>query len=76
MQGQDTFRDELAATLRLGLEDVAFVDAARLAELLAPIGPLPVDLPIDVTDASGDVVAAAGAAEMDAAAAAAVLTVA
>ena len=74
MQGQDTFRDELAATLRLGLEDVAFVDAARLAELLAPIGPLPVDLPIDVTDASGDVVAAAGAAEMDAAAAAAVLT--
>ena len=74
VQGQDTFRDELAATLRLGLEDVALVDAARLGELLAPIGPLPVDLPIDVTDASGDVVAAAGAAEMDAAAAAAVLT--
>ncbi len=74
VQGQDAFRNELAAALRLGVDDVAFVDAARLSELLAPVGPLPVDLPIDVTDASGDVVAASGATEMDAAAAAAVLT--
>ncbi len=74
VQGQDAFRSDLAATLRLGLEDVAFLDAAGLAALLAPIGPLPVDLPIDVTDAAGDVVAKAGTTEMDAAAAAAVLT--
>ena len=32
VQGQDTFRNELAAPLRLGVEDVAFVDAARLGE--------------------------------------------
>jgi hypothetical protein len=74
VQGQDAFRSELAAALRLGVEDVAFVDAARLAELLAPAGTLHVDLPVEVADANGDVVATAGASEMDATAAAAVLT--
>jgi len=74
VQGQDAFRSELAAALRLGVEDVAFVDAARLGQLLSPVGTLQVDLPIEVTDANGDVVAAAGASRMDAAAAAAVLT--
>ena len=74
VQGQDAFRSELAAALRLGVEDVAFVDAARLGQLLSPVGTLHVELPIEVTDANGDVVAAAGASQMDAAAAAAVLT--
>ena len=60
--------------MRLGVEDIAFVDAARLGDMLAPIGTLQVDLPADVTDASGNVVAAAGATQMDATAAAAVLT--
>jgi hypothetical protein len=73
-QGEDAFRDELGAALRLGVEDIAFADAARLGDLLAPIGTLQVDLPADVTDASGKVVATAGATQMDATAAAAVLT--
>ena len=43
------------------------------AALLAPVGDLEVDLPDDVTDAAGEVVADAGAATIDAAQAAAVL---
>jgi hypothetical protein len=72
--GQQGLRDELAVLLRLGIEDVAFVNATELSDLLAPLGTLAVDLPIDVTDANGKLVASAGAARMDAAEAAAVLT--
>ncbi len=74
VQGEDALRNELGVVLRLGLDDIAFVDANQLADLLAPIGPLQVDLPVDVTDAGGKVVAEAGATQMDATAAAAVLT--
>lgn len=72
--GQQGLRDELAALLRLGIEDVAFMNAAELRDLLAPLGPLDVDLPIDVSDGNGRLVAGAGTARMDAAEAAAVLT--
>jgi hypothetical protein len=72
--GQQGLRDELAVLLRLGIDDVAFVNAADLGQLLAPLGTLAVDLPIDVTDDSGKLVAGAGTVRMDAAEAAAVLT--
>ncbi len=74
VQGQGALTDELAALLRLGVGDVAFVDAAALADLLAPVGSLSVELPVDVMDAGGKVVARAGATTMDAAEAAAALT--
>jgi anionic cell wall polymer biosynthesis LytR-Cps2A-Psr (LCP) family protein len=67
-------QDELGALLRLGIGNVAFVDAAALAEMLEPVGSLAVDLPTDVTDAVGKVVARSGATTMDATEAAAVLT--
>lgn len=74
LQGHDVLARELEVTLRLQLDEVEIVDAARLAEMLAPVGDLAVDLPADVTDASGDTVADAGAATIDAEQAAAILT--
>jgi hypothetical protein len=74
VQGQAALQDELGALLRLGISDVAFVDAAALAEMLEPVGSLTVDLPIGVTDAAAKVVANKGATTMDATEAAAVLT--
>jgi hypothetical protein len=72
--GQQGLRDELAVLLRLGIDDVAFLSAAELGDLLAPLGPLAVDLPSDVTDANGKLIAAAGTSTLDAGEAAAVLT--
>ena len=74
VQGRAALQDELGALLRLGIGDVAFVDAAALGEMLEPVGSLMVDLPVDVTDAGGKVVARQGATTMDATKAAAVLT--
>jgi hypothetical protein len=74
LQGPDTLPAELEIALRLQLDHVEVVDAARLTELLEPVGDLAVDLPADVTDAAGEVVAEAGAATIDAATAAAILT--
>jgi hypothetical protein len=74
VQGQAALQDELGALLRLGIEDIAFVDDASLASMLAPVGALQDDLPSDVTAAGGKVVARSGATTMDAAEAAAVLT--
>jgi hypothetical protein len=74
LQGQEVLARELEVTLRLRLDEVDVVDAERLAAMLEPVGDLEVDLPTDVTDASGDTVADAGAATIDAAQAAAILT--
>jgi hypothetical protein len=74
VQGQAALQDELGALLRLGIEDISFVDDASLATMLAPVGSLQVDLPSDVTAAGGKVVARSGATTMGAAEAAAVLT--
>jgi hypothetical protein len=74
VQGQAELQDELSALLRLGISEVSYVDADSLAGMLAPVGSLTVDLPIDVTAAGGKVVASAGATTMDATEAAAVLT--
>ena len=56
--------------LGLGIDAIEVVDAARLATLLDDVGPIAVELPVDVTDASGAVVADAGSATLDPAAAA------
>jgi hypothetical protein len=72
--GADALGPEAEILLGLTLDDVEVVDAARLTTLLAPVGPIDVDLPIDVTDAAGDVVAESGEQTLDAAAAAAILT--
>jgi hypothetical protein len=74
LQGPDALAPELEATVRLQLDQVEVVDAARLTEVLEPVGDIAVDLPSDVTDASGATVAEAGTATLDAAAAAAILT--
>jgi hypothetical protein len=74
LDGAAALGPEAEILLGLTLDDVEVVDAARLTALLAPVGPIDVDLPIDVTDASGDVVAEAGQQTLDAAAAAAILT--
>jgi hypothetical protein len=74
LQGPEVLGPELEVVTRLQLDQVEIVDEARLADLLAPVGDLAVDLPSDVTDAAGDTVAEAGAATIDAAQAAAILT--
>ncbi len=74
LQGPEALGPEAETLLGLGLDTTEVVDATRLAELLAPFGPLDVDLPAAVTDADGDVVAEAGPQTMDADQAAAVLT--
>ena len=56
---------ELESLLGLGIDAIEVVDAARLQALLEPVGPIEVELPSDVTDADGDVVAEAGAATLD-----------
>lgn len=74
LQGAEALAGELEVALRLSLDHVEIVDADRLDDLLAPLGELTVDLPEEVTDASGDEVARAGPATIDAEAAAAILT--
>jgi hypothetical protein len=74
LQGTDVLAQELESTMRLQLDHVEVVTAEQLAELLEPVGDLQVDLPNDVTDASGETVAEAGAATIDAEQAAAILT--
>ncbi|MET0143342.1 MAG: hypothetical protein ABW328_00930 [Ilumatobacteraceae bacterium] len=74
LQGSSAVGPEVETLLGLGLDTVEVADAARLAAIFEPFGPLTVDLPADVTDAEGDVVAEAGEQTMDAEQAAAVLT--
>lgn len=74
LSGADALPAEVEALLGLTLDQVEVVDADRLTGLLEGFGPLDVDLPTDVTDADGDVVAEAGVQTLDAAESAAVLT--
>lgn len=74
LSGIETVESEASIALGLSFDVVEMADAARLTELLGPFGLVEVTLPIDVTDAEGEVVVEAGTAEMDAAAMAAVLT--
>ncbi len=74
LDGPAVLEREAGIALSLSFDSVEVADAARLTELLGPIGDVAVELPADVTDLEGDVVAAAGAATFDAAQLAAVLT--
>ena len=65
LQGTDRLASELEVTLRLTLDHVEIVDEARLDDLLAPVGEVIVDLPAEVTDADGDVVARPGRLRLD-----------
>jgi hypothetical protein len=69
----DSVEREAEILLGLTIESFEVVDEARLEELLRPVGDIDVDLPVDVTDADGRVVADSGAQTLDPAAAAAVL---
>ena len=66
LQGPDALEAELESLLNLAIDDVEVVDAARLAALLDPVGPIEVELAADVTDADGEVVAEAGPTTLDA----------
>ena len=74
LEGTAVLEREVGIALSLSFDAVEIADAARLAELLAPVAPVQVDLPADVTDAAGDVVADAGPAALDATQLAAVLS--
>ena len=58
--GPETLADEVPALLGVGIDELIVVDEGELAELLAPIGAVQVDLPAAVTDAAGRRVAPAG----------------
>jgi hypothetical protein len=58
--GPGSLADEVPNLLGVGIDDLVVVDEAQLAELLAPIGPIAVDLPSPVRDSSGRQLAAAG----------------
>jgi len=74
LSGLEAVEAEAGIALGLSFDSVELADAARLTALLVPFGDVAVDLPADVTDAAGEVVAAAGSHTLDAAALAAVLT--
>ena len=73
LAGAESVHREAEILLGLTIESFEVVDQARLEELLRPVGDIDVDLPVDVTDADGQVVAESGAQTLDPAAAAAVL---
>ena len=74
LSGLELIESETSIALGVGFDIVELADEARMAELLAPLGPIEVDLPADVTDADGEVVAAAGVAPLEPDELAAVLT--
>ncbi len=74
LEGPESLEREAEILLGLELDQVAVLDAQQLAARLAPFGELAVDLPAEVTDASGETVAEAGPQTLDAESAAAVLT--
>ncbi|CAN5852863.1 hypothetical protein BH18ACT2_BH18ACT2_16060 [soil metagenome] len=73
LDGASSLLGEVEAGLGVGMDVAEVVDDARLAELLAPIGPIEVELPDEITDADGRVVAPAGMQLLEPAEAAAVL---
>jgi hypothetical protein len=73
LAGNDRIRREAEILLGLTVDTFEVADRAQLQELLRAVGEIEVDLPVDVTDADGHRVAAAGTQTLDPAAAAAVL---
>ena len=72
--GPDSLTDEVPNLLGVDIDDLAVVDEDQLAQLLAPFGPITVDLPTPVRDSSGRQLAAAGPQTLDPADVAAVLS--
>lgn len=64
LDGPEAIRDEVELTLGITLDSVEVVDEAGLATLLGPVGEVEVEVPIDVTDADGDVVVEQGGATL------------
>ncbi len=60
LQGIESLEREVEIAVGLSLDTVEVATADRLAELLEPVGPVEVNLPDDVVDASGVVVVEAG----------------
>lgn len=73
LEGPDALQRELEVALRLSFDTVEVFDEAQLAQLLLPVGDLAIDLPSDVTNVNGDVVAEAGASTITPAQAASIL---
>jgi hypothetical protein len=59
--GVESLTDEVPNLLGITIDSSLVLDGAQLAELLAPIGAVDVELPIAVVDAAGQEVAPAGA---------------
>jgi hypothetical protein len=73
MYGDGALDDEVSAMLGVSLDVSAVIDAETLEAVLAPLGPVPVDLPVAVVGADGSEVVPAGSQTLDAPALAAVL---
>jgi len=74
LEGPEVLEREVGIALSLSFDTVEVADVSRLAELLAPVGDVEVELPDEVTDADGAVVADKGTATLTPAELAAVLT--
>jgi hypothetical protein len=74
LEGRDALQREAEIALGVSFDAVEIADAERLERLFEPIGDVDVELPADVTDGSGDIVAEAGSVTMSPADLAAVLT--
>jgi hypothetical protein len=76
-QGPDAFRAEAEALTGISFDVAELVDAPRLEDLLAPLGSVDAELPIDVVDGDADEpLATAGPATLDSAGLAELLTAA
>ena len=58
--GPETLDDEVPLLLGVGIDELLVVDEDELADWLAPVGAIEVDLPAPVSDAAGVQIAAAG----------------
>jgi CBS domain-containing protein len=63
--GPESLTDEVPNLLGVGVDGLVVVDEQELAQLLAPLGPIAVDLPTAVRDSSGRQLAAAGPQTLD-----------
>jgi hypothetical protein len=73
LTGVESVEREAEILLGLAVESFEVADRARLEELLSVVGDIDVDLPVEVTDGAGQVVAEEGPQTMDSETAAAVL---
>lgn len=63
--GTSSIAEEAAVLLGITIDQVTVVDTSDLADVMAPLGTVDVDLPAAVTDSRGAQIAAAGAATLD-----------